>query len=144
MLFGQDPPVVVPVAELNQWEEDELQLEHQLLALMAEVMPEEDYPVADETSFTINWRSEECSPLPPLQFALMKCLLAARGRYVPYRNIASALEDPEMGNEAIRKNKERLVKALKRGQCRALAACIVADEQKMKFDISKIETVHSH
>ena len=141
MLFASEVPKLIPELDLVRWEKEELQLEQQLIAHLLKVMPEDDYPVADEETFHVRWRDEECDLGNTQLFFLTKYLLEARGRYVSYSNIAIALGDPEMAYDAIRKTKERLLKALKLSPCRALAKCVVADKEKMKFEINRVETI---
>jgi len=141
MLFGNDVPKLIPEMELIQWEKDELQLEHQLLAHLLEVMPEDDYPIADEDTFRVRWRNEECDLGNHDPFRLMKCLLEARGRYVSHDDIAEYLSNEYMTGIAIRKLVERLCKALEKSPCRALAKCIVTDNEMVKIDTTQVETV---
>jgi hypothetical protein len=138
-LFGRDVPTVIPELELIQLEKDESQLEHQLLDLMQKAMPEDDdYPVADESTFKVYWRGEECDLGNSDGFRVMSRLLEMRGGYVSYEEIGDMLYKENMTAEAIRQLVHRLGESLKNSALKALAPCIIADNEMVKFNITKV------
>lgn len=133
---SEEIATVVPKEELLQWEEGLADLELKLLIRIADFLPEPDYPVVDDSDFSISWRGLRCELGKAQSYRLVKRLVRAKGKPVSRAEIEDALGDDLMDPAAVRQAVSRLRQALLKSDLEILAKAIISDKGHTRLDVS--------
>jgi hypothetical protein len=124
-----DWPHCIKVPVLQEWINDELEIERELGIRMKEFLPHGEWPHVDLDQETLRWGGRE-RRLPKRTLLIMQCLVEKKGRYVHDDDIAEAIHQPDLSRGALRQVFSRFTRSLIKAGFRDIAAATVRDKEE--------------